>query len=260
MGLTVLLLQALLSTSAGDVSQFIPTPNPNTERAQQSYRLGWEYLSSENWEEAAKQFQHAIDIDRQFKLAYYGLGRAQMVLKRFNEAARNYETCRGLYQAQASDNFHNRQEADRMRQNDLQQLQIAVSTLSSRGGAQGQQSSATQLQIQQLRAQMQRIQMRREADASFSLTSDAPAFVSLALGSAYFRLGRMSEAEREYKATIETDPKAGEAHNNLAVVYMLTGRIDEAEKSVKAAEKAGFKVSPMLKEDIATAKKKTTTD
>src|SRR5436189_268789 len=137
MGLTVLLLQALLSTSAGDVSQFIPTPNPNTERAQQSYRLGWEYLSSENWEEAAKQ-------------------------------------------------------------------------------------------IQQLRAQMQRSQMRREADASFSLTSDAPAFVSLALGSAYFRLGRMSEAEREYKATINTDPKAGEAHNNLAVVYMLTGRIDEA--------------------------------
>jgi Flp pilus assembly protein TadD len=82
-----------------------------------------------------------------------------------------------------------------------------------------------------------------------------PSFVSMALGSAFFRLGRLADAEREYKATIEADPKTGEAHSNLAVVYLQTGRFDDAEKAVKAAEKTGFKVNPMLKDDIKAKKK-----
>jgi Flp pilus assembly protein TadD len=68
-------------------------------------------------------------------------------------------------------------------------------------------------------------------------------------------MGRLADAEREYKATIAADPKTGEAYSNLAVVYLETGRFEEAERAVKAAEKAGFKVNPMLKDDIAAKKK-----
>jgi Flp pilus assembly protein TadD len=82
-----------------------------------------------------------------------------------------------------------------------------------------------------------------------------PSFVSMALGSAFFRLGRLADAEREYKATVAADPKTGEAYSNLAVVYLETGRFDEAEKAVKAAEKSGFKVNPMLKDDIKAKQK-----
>jgi Flp pilus assembly protein TadD len=70
------------------------------------------------------------------------------------------------------------------------------------------------------------------------------------LGSAYFRLQQWAEAEREYKAAIATDPKSGEAYNNLAVVYLQTGRFKEADDAVKSAEKAGFNVHPQLKQDI----------
>jgi Tfp pilus assembly protein PilF len=77
-----------------------------------------------------------------------------------------------------------------------------------------------------------------------------PAWISLALGSAYFRAGKLADAEQEYKAAIAADPGTGEAHSNLAVVYLETGRYDEAEKAVKAAEKAGFRVNPQLKQDI----------
>jgi Flp pilus assembly protein TadD len=79
--------------------------------------------------------------------------------------------------------------------------------------------------------------------------------VSLSLGSAYFRTGRFADAEREYKATIASDPKTGEALSNLAVVYMETGRLDEAEKAVKAAEKIGFHISSQLKQEIKDRKK-----
>jgi Flp pilus assembly protein TadD len=93
-----------------------------------------------------------------------------------------------------------------------------------------------------------------------SLSSPVAPFVSLALGSAYFRSERFADAEREYKAAAAADPKAGEAHNNLAALYLQTGRIDEAEKEVKAAEKTGFKVNPLLKDDVAKAKKKAGSD
>jgi Flp pilus assembly protein TadD len=49
---------------------------------------------------------------------------------------------------------------------------------------------------------------------------------------------------------VQTNPKYGEAHNNLAVLYMLSGRKGDAENAVKQAERAGFKVNPQLKADI----------
>ena len=63
----------------------------------------------------------------------------------------------------------------------------------------------------------------------------------------------MADAEREYRAALAVDPKLGEAHNNLAVVCMLTGRFPDAEQEIKAAEKNGFKVNPQLKEDLKKA-------
>ncbi len=70
------------------------------------------------------------------------------------------------------------------------------------------------------------------------------------LGTAYFRTEQWADAEREYKAAIAVDPKSGGALNNLAVLYLQTGRYKEADESVRLAEKAGFKVHPQLKQDI----------
>jgi Flp pilus assembly protein TadD len=77
-----------------------------------------------------------------------------------------------------------------------------------------------------------------------------PPGVSLALGSALFRTEAFAEAEREYRAALEVDPGMGEAHNNLGVVYMVTGRLEEAERELKLAEESGFPVSPGLKQDL----------
>jgi len=83
-----------------------------------------------------------------------------------------------------------------------------------------------------------------------------PAEALLSLGSAYFRNGDREAAETEWKAAIEVNPKLGEAHNNLAVVYMQTGRFDAAEAEIKAAEKSGFRVNPQLKQDLKAARGK----
>ena len=50
-------------------------------------------------------------------------------------------------------------------------------------------------------------------------------------------MGEARDAEHAYKAAIAAASRHRRraAHSNLAVVYLETGRYDEAEKSVKAA-------------------------
>jgi len=77
-----------------------------------------------------------------------------------------------------------------------------------------------------------------------------PAELYLALGSAYFRQGALGDAEREYVEAVQSDPRMGPAHNNLAVIYMLSGRFKEAHVALQKAEKNGFAVNPNLKRDL----------
>ena len=119
----------------------------------------------------------------------------------------------------------------------------------------GVQTRQAQDQIRQLSDRRRALQENIERGNDMTLTSSVPAYVSLSYGSAQFRMGNLVEAEKAYKEAIAADARSGEAHNNLAVVYLETGRLDEAEKSVQAAERAGFNVHPQLKEDIRKRRK-----
>src|SRR4051812_33757153 len=96
----VIALCALLTVAAPLSAQRTTTTTADQQRAQLHYEMGWQDIAAENWAEAAKEFHSAIDIDPRFKLAYYGLGRADMGLKQFTAAASAYERCRDLYDAQ----------------------------------------------------------------------------------------------------------------------------------------------------------------
>jgi len=112
-------------------------------------------------------------------------------------------------------------------------------------------SANTAIQMEDRLRQLESMQHKDRAG-----DSTVPAGVYLALGSAYFRQGHLEDAEREYLATVALDKKLGAAHNNLAVIYLMTGRPDEAEASMKLAEKNGFRVNPALKEDVKLARQK----
>jgi tetratricopeptide (TPR) repeat protein len=214
-------------------------------RAMPQYKVGLEDLRAERWEKAAESFQRAIDIDPSFEMAYYALGRATVPQKKYAEAVAALSRCRDLFREQAGRQFSNQQEAQQYRRERLTELDELIRQFQS-----GPQTAQTSEQLRQLSERRRQLQENLQHGTDVSIESSVPSYVSLALGSAYFRLGRLVDAEREYKAAIAVDPKTGEAHSNLAVVYLQTGRFDEAEKAVKAAEKTGFKINPMLKEDI----------
>jgi tetratricopeptide (TPR) repeat protein len=241
MGQILILVVLILAFSAAAPAQ---TP-ADRERARTQNRIGWEDMRSEAWEKAARSFQNAIDIDPEFEVPHYGLGRANMALKKFGAAIVAYERCRDLYQRRAGSRFTNAQEAQRYRQDRLTEIDDQIRQTQS-----GPQTLARQDLLRQLQNVRRDMQESIQRGNDMSIESSVPAWVSLALGSAYFRASRLSDAEREYKATVASDNRSGEAHNNLAVVYFETGRYTAAASSLQAAKKSGFRVNPELERAI----------
>jgi len=215
------------------------------EQARAQNRLGWEQMRSEAFEQAVKHFQRAAELDPNFEAPFYGLGRAHLALKQFVSATSALVRCRDLYRAQIGRQFSSQAEAQRYRADRVLEMDEMIRQVQS-----GPQTLQAQDQIRQLQDRKRQLQDAITRGNTVTIEAGVPAWVSLSLGSAYFRSGQLVDAEREYKAAIAADSRAGEAHNNLAVVYFETNRMAEAEASLKDARKAGFKVNPQLEQAI----------
>lgn len=223
------------------------TPGRPQGDAIRHLRLGQENLRAEKWDVAEAEFRAAVKIDPLLELAHYGIGQVCMATKRYPEAVAAYRDCREAFKTQAARGQGSRLDNEKRLSDQLQDLEEQKRMLQS-GRLKALDLSS---QIQRVDMMINELRSRRfqQADAA----PPVPTWISIALGSAYLRTGAMADAEREYRAAVAVDSKLGEAHNNLAVVYMLTKRFAEAEAEIKTAEKSGFKVNPQLKEDLKKA-------
>lgn len=221
------------------------------ERARPLYDQGLDQMRQEQFDAAAKSFESAVAIDDTFDMAYFMLGRTHLARKQYAAAVYALGKCRNLHRAEATSSFTDKQEGQRLRRERLAELdQLIVDTQAA--AARPENRSQRERLLELVRQYQERKRQIQDLDRNADLTParTVPAFVSLSLGSAYFRSGNLAEAEKAYVAAIAADSKVGEAHNNLAVVYLETGRYDQALKAVNAAEEAGVKVHPDLKKEI----------
>ena len=216
---------------------------PHRAEAIRLFRVGQELLSGEQFEKAIDAFAGAVQNDRLLSIAHYGIGQANMNLRRYASAAKAYKDCieamRMLHDVEQTNKF----EVDRRREDEIHELQTVLNQ-STRGTP-----APARLQMEQ------RLQDLQDQKRSIGVSFRPPAEVLLALGSAYFRNGEAEAAEANWKAALEVNPKYGDAHNNLAVIYMQAGRLTEAEAELKLAEKNGFRVNPQLKADLKDRQK-----
>ena len=133
---------------------------------------------------------------------------------------------------------------DRRRDDEIRELREYIGA-----ALRGQIKGANEGNIAQQQKRLEELEVMRKG-RNLGGESAIPAEVSLALGSAYYRNGQKQDAEREWLAAVKVNSRLGEAHNNLAALYLTTGRKKEAEDAVKATERARFRVHPQLKEDI----------
>ena len=218
---------------------------PARKEAFQHYRNGQEFLSAEQWDKAVEEFRQATEKDPLFTDAFYGLGQAHMGAKRFASAAQAFqatiETAQKIHQLRERD----RVTADRQIDDQLRTLREAMRTV------QQQKTGQVQNQTLQLEARVRELE---QSKSSMGRPFEPPAEVLLALGSAHFRNDDRENAEKFWAESVRVNSKLGQGWNNLAVIYLTSGRKKEAEDAVKNAERTGFRVNPKLKDDIKAMK------
>ena len=200
----------------------------------------------EAFEQAVREFRAAIALDPLLVIAHYDLGQAYMALKAYPAAVKAYLGCRDaidqLNSAQQGEDTERSHEID----DQIRGLQDLIRRMRTVRGAPDQNEHQVMMVEERIRV-LEGLRFNgRDQHVQ------VPAELYLALGSAYFRQGAFAEAEREYTEAVKADAKLGPAHNNLAVIYMLSGRYKEAHVALQKAEKSGFPVNPNLKRDLAT--------
>jgi tetratricopeptide (TPR) repeat protein len=210
-----------------------PVPSiATTRQALNHYFEGQAFLSAERWTQAAREFSAAIKLHPLLTDAHYGLGHAYMGMERYTSAALAFQQCleaaRTLYGLRESA----RVQTDRMTLDIIDELR---DTIRRRG--------SETLRARQLDAYVARLRAER---SSLGGPFEPPPPVLLALGSAHFRLGNTRRAEYYWRDAARIDAGLGEAWNNLAVVYLETGRTSEAIEAASNAVRAGFRMNPQL--------------
>jgi tetratricopeptide (TPR) repeat protein len=223
------------------------------QQAAEHHTRGQELMRAERYEQAVDEFQKAIALDPLLFMAHYSLGQSLMVLKRYVEAVLAYQGAEEAIRRMGSLGAAAREERDRANRDEINQLQSLALVLQkeaarqdSRGGGGGGAMDSRVVQIEERVRMLENMRFKGQEGLR------VPAELNLALGSAYFRQNKLPEAEQSYTKAVRANAKLGAAHNNLAVIYMLSGRFPQANAAMEAAEKAGFRVDPRLKADLKT--------
>lgn len=235
------ILASALVLSGLVVSAQAPTSIQNQREAYQHYQRGQEFLTGEQWDRAVDAFQSATKLDPNFTDAYYGLGKAYMGLQRYASAVQAYEACIDAARRIYSERERDRAGTDQLITDQIRALRETVAAIRR------QKTGNIENQVLQVES---RIRELERSKSSMSGPFEPPAEVLLSLGSAHFRNGHADSAEQRWEEAVKVNAKLGEAWNNLAVIYLRTGRKADAETAVRNAEKNGFKVHPRLKDDI----------
>jgi tetratricopeptide (TPR) repeat protein len=208
------------------------------------YRAGEELMRAEKFANARDEFQLSIKFDPLLTIAHYELGQSFMALRQYQEAIRAYVGCRTAYQSLAALVSRNDFVADQRRDDEIRELRQSIDDIQS---GRIKISTGRDVMVARLEHRISDLERTKQTGRS---SFETPPELSLALGSAYFRSGNLAEAEQQWKEAIDANAKLGEAHNNLAALYAMTGRKTEAQQAVKEAERSGFRVNPNLKADI----------
>jgi len=219
------------------------TAAKNRRVALEHHRAGEAFLQSEQFEEAAEQFGRAIALDPLLVVAHYNLGYASMLLRRYPDAVRGYEGCADAIDRLNRVGAQEQEALERARLDELHELQDSLTAVRT-GKIKNMAVGPTVLRYEE------RIRVLEQLRFNDRGQMQTPAEVYLGLGSAYFRQSLLVDAERSYAKAVRVNDRLGAAHNNIAVIFMLTGRYPQAHAAIRSAEKAGFAVDSRFKADL----------
>jgi Flp pilus assembly protein TadD len=243
---------AILATA---VDCALAVSDEHARAARELFREGQRALIEARVADAVPPLTRAVELDPLNALAHYGLGEANMGLARYGEAVAAFSRSREAFRCSASAAGEARKRAESRLRVEISELRDGIRALDERRLKENlvlwkEVNDDTRSAGQKLRA-LEDLRGRLEAlEGALRSGNAVPAGVNLAIGTAHFQAGQLADAEREFRGMLAADPRSGDAHNNLAVICMLDGRLDEAAREIRLAEKAGIDVSPRLKQEL----------
>ncbi|HEY3323989.1 MAG TPA: tetratricopeptide repeat protein [Planctomycetota bacterium] len=184
------------------VGPFLGTAQAGAARRQRAHALAEEllargcmYLQKQVWEEAAREFDKAIQMEPDYAEAFNNLGLCQLYQNKNAEAVESLR--------QAVDLFP--------------EWHIALANLGLALQHSGKNEEAVGYY-----------------EKTLHLSKTQPA-VWLSLGDAYSALGKLDKAVQAYETVLQLSPKNYVAHSRLGLLMARRNQIDEAETSLRAA-------------------------
>src|SRR5262245_4131332 len=234
-----------------------PVAGEARDEAQRHYAAGVVSFLGEHWAEALAAFDEAARLDPGSVLAQFARGQALVALRRYPEAVEGYLGAEGAFRCAAALTEAEKAESRKRLKRQIAAMRDEIRSLENtrlvegRAMSQGVPGTWAPLpseslaRVHEMETNLHELERWLKSDLG-----EPPAALSLALGNAQFPSGALPEAEEAFRAALRADPRSGDAHNNLAVVLMLTGRPEEAARELALAEKAGVPRNPRLQEEI----------
>jgi tetratricopeptide (TPR) repeat protein len=241
-------LRAVLIATLVPTVSALAAPAPSAFSRPQAlveYRAGQAAFEGENLGEAEQRFLTAVRLDPSLLIAHYALGQTYMRARRYEDAVRAFAAARRAVLDLVVRRVTDRASVDASIDDEIRELRESVRLIQS-GTVKLAQAQTTLTRLENRIDELQRLK-GKSADGPIEM----PAEISLALGSAQLRAGQLNAAAQSYAEALRARPTFGEAHNNLAVVYMARSEWEAAEREVALARQAGFPVAAQLAADLA---------
>ena len=212
--------------------------------AKSHYENGLKLLGKGQESEGKKEFLEALATFPEFADAFVQLGNLEMRRKDFTKGLERYLQAQMAFSRLQG--IVRKQDMERQRQ-----IQENLDVLRERVRAlQRNQAQGADAKIEQNLAMIERLEQEQKK----MLTRDGtpiPAEVYFLTGNARMNLERFDEAIQDLKQALVLRPNYGEAHNNLAVIYLYRKDYPNAWIHVHAAEASGVRVNPQFRMELA---------
>lgn len=203
-------------------------------------------FKSGNTAKAQKSFRKALAVIPGYPAAHLGLGHVAMSEARFEDALAEYTAAEKGYGDLSDIMLDLESKRYGRAQREMRELedQIRVINDVTLKVSDGTRRSKT-LQLEERIRALRGMEYPKQEQVYHP-----PAELYFHVGNALFRLGRAEQALANWETCVAKAPRFPLVHNNLAVVYMQQGRLDEALRSLSRAEELGVTVNPDFKADL----------
>lgn len=216
-------------------------------RASKLTNKGVRLLQSGSVDKARETFDKALTEIPSYPSAHIGLGQIAMGQGAFEEALDHFNAAKEGYRELGEYLLDAEAKRYANAQREINQLQDSLQQMQSQTVGAG----ATAIDRTRIVSRIRDLQVIEPPNKETA--AEPPGEVYFYIGNALFQLNRRPEALEAWESCREKSPKFAVVHNNLALVYMMAGRLEAAKESLDRAEELGFPVNPQFKNDLDKA-------